>query len=236
MSTPGSGMGDPTSIRSMGIRVIVADDHGVVRAGIVAVINLEEEFEVVGTAGTYEELMSLVAANPPDVVVTDIRMPPSTTDEGIRAAVELAATHPEVGVLVLSHYLEASYAMMLFEAGSRGRGYLLKEHASDPASLVASLRAVTDGGSYIDPAVVDAMFAAKRAQQESPLARLTEREHEVLAELATGKSNAAIASALFVGERAVEKHINSLFAKLDLGSDRDTHRRVKAVLLFLSAS
>lgn len=217
----------------MGVRVVIADDNVLVRTGVETLLDLEDGFEVAGSAGSYNELMQLVRADPPDVVLTDIRMPPSSTNEGIRAAVELSGTHPQVGVVVLSQYLQASYALQLFEAGSSGRGYLLKEHVSDPTALFAALRAVAEGGSYIDPAVVDAMFAVKRAQRSSPLERLTPREHEVLAEVATGKSNAAIAETLFVGERAVEKHINSVFSKLGLTGDTDSHKRVKAVLLFL---
>lgn len=216
------------------MRVVVADDHVFVRAGIEALIDGEPGFAVTGSCAGYDELVHLVIADPPDVVLTDIRMPPTKTDEGIRAAVALRETHPDVGVVVLSQYLEASYALELIEAGSRGRGYLLKDNVADPAALFAALRAVADGGSYIDPVVVDAMFAARAAAERSPLGRLTEREGEILAEIASGKSNAAIAAALHIGERAVEKHINSIFTKLDLSGDADAHRRVKAVLLFLS--
>ncbi|MGD9750672.1 MAG: response regulator [Acidimicrobiia bacterium] len=216
------------------IRVIVADDHVFVRAGIETLIADEDGFEVAGSCGTYDELLDCVAAADPHVVLTDIRMPPTRTDEGIRAAVALRATHPHLGVVVLSQYLEAGYALELIEAGSAGRGYLLKDNVADPSALFSAIRAVAEGRSYIDPAVVDAMFAAKAAAERSPLGRLTGREGQILAELATGKTNAAIAAALGVGERAVEKHINSIFLKLDLTGDVDAHRRVKAVLLFLS--
>lgn len=215
------------------VRVVIADDNVLIRSGVKILLDLEDGFEVAGLAGSYEELMQLVIAEPPDVVLTDIRMPPGSSNEGILAAVELGKTHPEVAVVVLSQYLEASYALQLFESGSSGRGYLWKEHVSDSTTLFDALRAVAGGGSYVDPAVVDAMVAVKRAQRSSPLERLTPREREVLAEVATGKSNAAIAGALFVSERAVEKHINSFFSKLGLTGDTDSHKRVKAVLLFL---
>lgn len=183
-----------------------------------------------GTCGTYTELMAAVEQDLPDVVVTDIRMPPTETDEGIRAAVEIGRDHPEVGVVVLSQHVEAAYAMALLGAGSKGRAYILKDRSEDV--MFAAIRAVAVGGSYVDPDVVDAMIATKRSGRNA-LAQLSPRELEVLGEVATGLSNAAIAGRLFIGERAVEKHINSIFAKLGLTSEPEVHRRVKAVLIYL---
>jgi DNA-binding NarL/FixJ family response regulator len=168
------------------------------------------------------------------VVITDIRMPPTGTDEGIRAAERLRDTHPETGVVVLSQYVDPGYALALLEKGSGGRAYLLKERVSDVEQLLAAVKQVASGGSVIDPKVVEALVSARTSAQ-SPLARLTPRESEVLSEMAQGKNNAGIAAALVLSERAVEKHINSIFLKLGLSEEPDVHRRVKAVLLFLSA-
>ena len=168
------------------------------------------------------------------MVVTDIRMPPTGTDEGIRAADELRERHPDVGVVVLSQYAEPAYALEFLDGGSRGRAYLLKERVSDIGQLAAAIREVANGGSVIDPVVVDALVAARSRAADSPLRRLTPRETEILAEMAQGKNNAAVAASLVLSERAVEKHINSIFSKLALSAEPDVHRRVKAVLLFLA--
>jgi DNA-binding NarL/FixJ family response regulator len=216
------------------IRLVIADDSLLVREGIVRMLGLEPDFEVVATCADHPELMAAVERESPDVVLTDIRMPPTGTDEGIRAAAELREHHPEVGVVVLSQYVEPSYAVSLLDAGSEGRAYLLKERVSDPAELVDAVRGVASGGSVIDPKVVEALVSARSRPKESPLRFLTPRESEVLAEIARGKNNAAVAASLGLSERAVEKHINSLFAKLHLTEEPDVHRRVKAVLLYLS--
>jgi DNA-binding NarL/FixJ family response regulator len=179
-------------------------------------------------------LLDLVETAKPDVVVTDIRMPPSGTDEGIRAAASLREDHPDVGVVVLSQYASPSYALDLLSGGSEGRAYLLKERVSDVDELVDAIRQVADGGSVIDPKVVEELVSATATRPKSDLDRLTPRETEILHEMATGKSNAAIAETLILSERAVEKHTNSIFSKLGLSEERNVNRRVKAVLLYLS--
>jgi DNA-binding NarL/FixJ family response regulator len=180
-------------------------------------------------------LIGAAVEHAPDVVVTDIRMPPTMSDEGIRAARELRTLQPKTGVVVLSQYAEPAYALALLEHGSGGRAYLLKERIADPAELVAAIVAVADGGSVIDPRVVEVLVNSRNTKP-SPLDQLTTREKEVLAEMAQGKNNAAIGAALFLSDRAVEKHINALFSKLGLSEEIDVHRRVKAVLVFLSSA
>jgi len=214
--------------------VVLAEDSLLVREGISRVLDRQDDFEVVGEATDLPELERAVEELGPDVVVTDVRMPPTSTDEGIRAARAFRATHPRLGVVVLSQYAEPGYANALLEGGSAGRAYLLKERVSDPRQLAEAVRAVAQGGSMIDPAVVEVLVSAAR-RVESPLDGLTTRELEVLEQIAQGKSNAAVASALFLTERAVEKHINALFAKLGLVGEPDVNRRVKAVLLLLGA-
>ena len=168
-------------------------------------------------------------------MLTDIRMPPDNSDEGIVAATTLREQYPEIGVVVLSQYVEPTYALQLFDGGSQGRAYLLKERLSDVEQLVQAIREVTTGGSVIDPKVVESLVEARSRTKHSPLEHLTPRELEVLSEIAQGKNNAAVAASLVLSERAVEKHINSLFSKLGLGEEPDAHRRVKAVLLYLAA-
>jgi DNA-binding NarL/FixJ family response regulator len=214
---------------------VVAEDNYLVREGVERLINSEDDLEVVATCVDYDSLIETVASEKPDVVVTDIRMPPTGTDEGIRAANELRAEHPELGIVVLSQYSEPSYALDCLESGSRGRAYLLKERVSDIGQLAHAIREVARGGSVIDPAVVDALVSARSRASDSPLRVLTPRETEILGEMAQGKNNAAVAASLVLSERAVEKHINSIFSKLALSQEPDVHRRVKAVLLFLSA-
>ncbi len=198
-------------------------------------VDREEDLEVVGTAGTESELLALVDDLKPDVVVTDIRMPPTGTDEGVRAATRFGDSHPDMGVVVLSQFASPAYALALLDRGAAGRAYLLKERVADIGQLVAAIRAVAEGGSIIDPAVVDALVDA-RSNRANVLDRLTPREHEVLGEIAQGKSNGAIAAALVLSERAVEKHINSIFSKLGLTEEPQTNRRVKAVLMMLGSS
>ncbi len=218
----------------MTIRVAVADDSLLVREGIAKLLETEPDIDVVALCVDYDELMATVDDVGLDVVVTDIRMPPTGTDEGIRAATQLRDSHPSVGVVVLSQYVEPAYAVTLLDAGSEARAYLLKERVSDPAQLAEAVRTVDAGGSVIDPKVVEALVDARSRPKESPLRFLTPRELEVLAEIAQGKNNAAVAAALGLSERAVEKHINSLFSKLGLSEEPDRHRRVMAVLVYLS--
>jgi DNA-binding NarL/FixJ family response regulator len=216
------------------LRVVIAEDSLLVREGVRQMIDRQPDLEVVGD---YPDLPTLSAAlqdGLPDVVVTDVRMPPTFTDEGIRMAVELRASHPDVGVVVLSQYAEPEYARNLLEGGSAGRGYLLKERVSQPDQLAEAIRTVASGGSVIDATVVDLLVSASSRGPASPLAGLTARELEVLDQVAQGKSNAAVAASLFLTERAVEKHINALFAKLGLAATPDVNRRVTAVLMHLS--
>ena len=217
----------------MPIRVVVAEDNYLVREGVVRLLGIEPDLEVVAAYEDFDALIAGVDADPPDVVVTDIRMPPTGTDEGVRAANLIRTAHPSVGVVVLSQYVEPDYALALLEHGSDGRAYLLKERVSDVDVLRQAIEAVASGGSVIDPRVVEALVAA-RARPQSPLDFLTPGESEVIAEMALGRNNAGIGAALGLSERAVEKHINSLFAKLGVTSEPDVHRRVKAVLLHLS--
>lgn len=195
---------------------------------------LEEVGYDVVAVDNYDGLMDAVAAGPPDVVVTDIRMPPTNTDEGVRAARQIRAEHPDVGVVVLSQYVEPDYALRLFEEGSAGLAYLLKESVGDVGHLEAAIAAVRQGESSVDAKVVDALVEAMVNRKASAIDRLTPRELEVMAELASGKSNAAIAASVYLSERAVEKNINSIFTKLDLLPERETNRRVRAALLYLA--
>jgi DNA-binding NarL/FixJ family response regulator len=218
----------------MVVRVVLAEDNYLVREGVRTLVETESDLEVVGVCEDYDTLLAAVEEQHPDVVVTDIRMPPTGTDEGIRAAEVLRERHPDIGVVVLSQYSEPAYALAFLDGGSKGRAYLLKERVSDIGQLAAAIREVGAGGSVIDPEVVDALVAARAKPADSPLHRLTAREGEILSEMAQGKNNAAVAASLVLSERAVEKHINSIFSKLALSQEPDVHRRVKAVLLFLS--
>ena len=218
----------------MSLRVIVAEDSLLVREGIVGVLSRQDDLDVVAVCADLPELLAAVERCTPDVVVTDVRMPPEHSDEGIRAATQLRVGHPSIGVVVLSQYVDPAYATALLADGSAGRAYLLKERVSQPGQLVDAVRTVAARGSVIDPAVVDVLVAASARQRRSPVSQLSPREREVLDQVAQGKSNAAIAAALYLSERAVEKHINALFTKLDLGQAPDVNRRVKAVLVYLS--
>lgn len=215
------------------LRVVLADDSFLVREGVKLLIESAPDLELVATCADYSALLRAVHEHEPDVVVTDIRMPPGVSDEGIRAAEELRASHPRVGVLVLSAYAEPAYALRLLEGGSARRAYLLKDRVADVDQLLNAIRVVASGGSVIDPAVVETLVAAQATRRASPLEKLTTREREVLGELAQGKSNAAIATTLFLTERAVEKHTNAIFSKLGLSHERDTNRRVRAALMYL---
>ncbi len=218
----------------VGLRVVVAEDNALLREGLSRLIAAEPDLELAGTCGDLPGLLAAIDDEVPDVVVTDIRMPPSGTDEGIRAANTVRERHPGVGVVVLSQYANPDYALSLLEGGSAGRAYLLKERVGDVEELLGAIREVARGGSVVDPKVVDALVTATSRAVRSDLDRLTPRESEILGEMATGKSNAAIASSLILSERAVEKHTNSIFSKLGLTEEPDVNRRVKAVLLFLA--
>ncbi len=217
----------------MALRVVVAEDVLIVREGILRMLGYQEGIEVVGAVDDLPQLLAAVDEHSPDVVLTDIRMPPTGTDEGIQAALTLRDTHPALGVVVLSQHVDAGWALDLFAQGSERRAYLLKERVSEPGQLVGAIREVAAGGSVVDPKVVESLLAS-RTRRQSALDQLTPREREVLAEIAQGRSNAAVAKTLFLSVRAVEKHINSLFSKLGLSEEEDVHRRVKAVLLYLS--
>jgi DNA-binding NarL/FixJ family response regulator len=217
------------------IRVVLAEDSYLVREGVTRLLATDPQIEVVATCADYDELLGALERDKPDVVLTDIRMPPTGSDEGIRAAEQLRETNPGTGVVLLSQYADPAYALSFLEKGSERRAYLLKERVSDLDQLRNAILEVHRGGSVIDPKVVEALVAARARVVESPVTHLTPREREVLEQMAQGKNNAGIAAALTLTERAVEKHINSIFSKLGLSEEPDVHRRVKAVLLFLSA-
>ncbi|HEX6580894.1 MAG TPA: response regulator transcription factor [Actinomycetota bacterium] len=220
----------------MPIRLVIADDHLLVREGVRRLLETDPDIEVAAVCGDLDSLLAAVEAEHPDVVVTDIRMPPDNTDEGIQAADRLRTTDPDVGVVVLSQYATPSYALALLEGGSAGRSYLLKERVQEPDQLVSAIRAVAAGGSVIDPKVVEALVAEDVRGERSPLKSLTEREREVLREMAAGKSNLAIGESLFLAERSVEKVIHSIFLKLGLTWEPSVNKRVKAVILYLAES
>ena len=220
----------------MAVRVVFADDNFLVRQGTAALLAEAADVEVVALAEDPTALLRAVAATSPDAVLTDVRMPPTWTDEGVRAAKQIRREHPATGVVVLSQYAEPADVMELLSGGVAGLGYLLKERVANVDELVTALRAVCRGGSALDPKVVETLVVRRREQDRSPLARLSERELAVLREMATGKSNAAIARALYVTERAVEKHTNALFGKLGVTEEPDVNRRVLAVLRFLEAA
>ena len=218
----------------MAIRIVVAEDHFLVREGVRRLLETQPELEVVAARGDLDGLLESVESERPDVVVTDIRMPPGDADEGIQAAERLRVSHPEVGVVVLSQYLEPGYALALLEGGTSRRAYLLKERVQDLDQLTAAIRAVAEGGSAIDPKVVESLVAEKSRVEASPLNQLTPRERDVLREMAEGKNNAAIAQSLFLTERSIEKVIHSIFLKLGLAWETAVHKRVKAVILYLA--
>ncbi|MHB8465623.1 MAG: response regulator transcription factor [Acidimicrobiales bacterium] len=217
----------------MAIRVVLAEDNTLLREGLSRLIDGQPELELAGIASDLPSLLDLVEREHPDVVVTDIRMPPTGTDEGIRAAAQLRRDHPGTGVVLLSQYAEPAYAIALLDGGSAGRAYLLKERVAEVGDLIHAIAEVAEGRSVIDPTVVQALVDAT-SRRASDFDRLTPREKEILAEMAVGKSNAAIAATLYLSERAVEKHSNSIFSKLGLSEERDVNRRVKAVLVYLS--
>jgi DNA-binding NarL/FixJ family response regulator len=218
------------------VRVVFAEDNYLVREGTAALLQASDDVELIGTASALDELLRAVEELKPEVVLTDIRMPPTNTTEGIDAARRIRSEHPNIGVVVLSQFAEEEYAYELLKDGAAGLGYLLKERVSNIDELVRAMNEVAKGGSVLDPKVVEALVSAKDRMAHSPLATLTDREREVLEHMAQGQNNASIAKSLFLTERAVEKHINSLFHKLGLSEETDVHRRVMAVLAFLRES
>jgi DNA-binding NarL/FixJ family response regulator len=218
------------------IKVIVAEDDYLMREGIRRVLESAPDITVVAECADGEELLAAIDHEAPDVVVTDIRMPPSDVDEGIRVANRLRRTHPQVGVLVLSQFVEPEYALALLEEGSDRRAYLLKERVHDRKAIISAVREVASGGSAFDAKVVEGLVAGRSGGPASPLKALSPRELEVLGEVAQGKSNAAVAESLVLTKSAVEKHINSIFSKLGLAGAQDVSQRVKAALLFLDGS
>ena len=215
------------------LRVVIVDDEYLVREGARSVLSGVPGIEVVGTAGGPDELMRVVDETQPDVVTLDIKMPPTHRAEGIEAARQLRAEHPRIGIVILSQYADPEYALELLRDGSQGMAYLLKERLGRPAQLVEALCTVAEGGSTLDPKVVDALMDAQRRRSRSKIHGLTDREYEVLALMASGRTNAGIASKLYLSQRAVEKHSHAIFRKLGLGEDLDINQRVSAVLFFL---
>jgi len=225
----------PTVRQDTRVRVVIADDAYVIREGLVATLSRAPEIEVVGVCSDGKELIETIAAVHPEVVITDVRMPPSGDGEGIRVAAQLRQSNPQVGVIVLTQYIEAAYAVSLMDGGTEGRAYLLKDRIRDRTELLRAISAVASGGSVVDPSVVEVLIEGRARAAGSPLTALTPREREILAEIAEGKSNAAIAESFVLTKRAVEKHVNSIFAKLDLRGSENVSRRVKAALMFLAS-
>jgi DNA-binding NarL/FixJ family response regulator len=218
------------------IRVVLADDSYLVREALDHVLAADDGIEVVATCRDRDSLLAAIEAERPDVVVTDIRMPPADADEGLQVAAALRRTHPEIGVVVLSQFVEPRYGLALLEGGSDGRAYLLKERIQHRRQLVSAIETVAEGGSVIDAKVVEVLISSRRRAERSPLAELTPRELEILAFVARGHSNQAIADELVLTKRAVEKHINAIFLKLGLTEALDVSRRVKAALIYLAES
>jgi DNA-binding NarL/FixJ family response regulator len=216
------------------IRVIAAEDSFVMREVLTAALEAAPEVDLVAVCADRGELDEAIASERPQVLITDIRMPPTGTDEGIQVAMRLRESDPDVGVVVLSQYAEPSYAFALFEAGSARRAYLLKDRVRNRSELIRAIEAVAGGGSVIDPTIVDALIETRTRRARSPLAELTPRERELLREIAAAKSNQAIAESLGLTKRAVEKHVHSIFTKLGLPEDQDVSRRVKATLIYLT--
>jgi DNA-binding NarL/FixJ family response regulator len=216
------------------VKVVLGEDSYLAREGIIRALESAGDVQVLASCEDLEGLRSAIEEHDPDVVLTDIRMPPTNTDEGIRLAAELRETHPEVGVVVISQHSDPLYAIALFDGGSGGRAYLLKESVREPAELSRALREAAEGRSVVDPRIVERLVATQRQRERSQLDTLTPREHEILAMIAEGRSNTAIADSLVITKRAVEGHINAIFAKLDLGDSEDVSRRVKAALVYLT--
>jgi DNA-binding NarL/FixJ family response regulator len=234
LDQPLSAIGRSPENATQPVRLIVAEDSYVIREFLTTVLSGAPGIELVAICTNGKELLQAIDIWDPDVVLTDIRMPPSGAEEGVRVAARLRETHPNVGVVVLSQYAEPEYAISLLEHGTGRRAYLLKERIRDKEELIAAIRAVARGGSVIDPVIVDVLIEARSRAAASKLSELTPRERQLLAEIAAGKSNGAIAESLVLTKRAVEKHVNSIFAKLNLPETQDVSRRVKATLIFLS--
>jgi DNA-binding NarL/FixJ family response regulator len=215
------------------VTVVLGEDSYIASEGLARVIERSEGVELLAAYGDLDSLRAAVERDQPDVVLTDIRMPPTNTDEGVRLAKELQATHPGIGVVVVSLHSDPAYARALLENGSARRAYLLKDRIADADTLAGVVRSVAEGGSYVDPLVVETLLRSNKARERSQLDELTQRELEILALIAEGHSNAAIADTLFLTKRAVERHINNIFMKLELGSPEDTSRRVRATLIYL---
>ena len=215
------------------IRVVVAEDHYLVREGVRRALDLADDIDLVAAVSSAVELVGVVDREQPHAVVTDIRMPPTHSTEGIEAALRLRSAHPSLGVVVLSQHNDPDYAMALFRDGTRGLAYLLKQRVGDPAELARAVREVVRGSSVVDPDVVQALVARTRRHDTSPVSRLSAREHDVLALMAEGRTNAAIAAGLHLSESSIEKYSTSIFAKLELAEEPELHRRVAAVLAFL---
>jgi len=220
----------------MTVRVVFADDNYLVREGVAGLLTETAEIDLVESVADPGALHAAVAAHRPDAVLTDIRMPPTHTTEGIDAAKQIRAAHPSIGVVVLSQYVEEDYAFELLADGVAGLGYLLKERVSDIDELVRALNDVARGGSALDPKVVEGLMSRKAAEASSPLSGLTDKERSVLEQMATGRTNATIATTLYMSERSVEKHISAVFLKLGLLDEGESNRRVKAVLTFVDAT
>ena len=223
----------------MALRIALAEDNYIVREGLEQLLGGDEEIEVLASCADMPSLLAAVEADPPDVVLTDIRMPPDGDDAGIQIASRLRETHPQIGVVVLSQYSEPGFVLRLLDSGSEGRAYLLKERIADRSELTRAIRAVAEGGSVIDPKIVEVLVQARARAESSPLAEMTPRELDVLAAVAEGKSNAAIAEELVLSKRAIEKHINAIFLKLGLTYSPDAEqisKRVRAALIFLAES
>jgi len=216
------------------LRVVLGEDRYLAREGIMRALEEFDEVEVVATCADLDDLRTTIDAVRPDVVLTDIRMPPTNTDEGIRLAGELRHSHPEIGVVVLSQHAEPLYAVSLFEGGSDRRAYLLKERLKDEGELARALHEVADGGSVVDPHIVERLVGAQARSEGSRVDKLTPREREILGLIAEGRSNAAIARSLFITTRAVERHINAIFSRLELAESAEANRRVQAVLVYLA--
>ena len=218
------------------LRVVLGEDSYLAREGIMRALEELEEVDIVATCTDLDDLRTTIEAVEPDVVLTDIRMPPTSTDEGIRLAGELRESHPEIGVVVLSQHAEPLYAVSLFEGGSDRRAYLLKERLKDEGELSRALHEVAMGGSVVDPYIVEQLVGARAGGAGSRVDKLTPREREILAMIAEGRSNAAIANSLFITTRAVERHINAIFARLELAESAEANRRVQAVLVYLAGA
>ncbi len=216
------------------VRIVLAEDSFLVREGVRRMLSGSDRLEIVAACSDYDEALAAVSEHRPDVVLTDIRMPPTHTDEGLRLAAHCRTAQPRVGVLLLSQYVEASYVQVLLDQGTERRGYLLKERIAQLDDLTSAILAVAGGGTAIDPKVIEALVMGRSRSGDQALQRLTRREREVLGEIAQGQTNRGIAEHLVLSQHAVEKHINSIFAKLDLSGDQQHHPRVRAALMFLA--